>query len=80
MVIIGCKLHCNSSWPVCHACCFGNVEVSATREGYLVTPQEILRRARAKDLYPPKTTRYRFPSALPTCNVSVWLLRRTSDS
>lgn len=53
---------------------YDDVEVSATRGGYLVTPQEILRRARAKDLYPPKTTRHRFPSALPTYNVSVWLL------
>lgn len=53
---------------------YGDVEVIATREGYLVTPQEIVRRARAQDLYPPKTTRHRFPSALPTCNVSVCLL------
>lgn len=58
---------------------YGDVEVSATREGYLVTPQEIVRRAKAQDLYPPKTTRHRFPSALPTCNVSVCLLCRTSD-
>lgn len=58
---------------------YGDVEVSSTREGYLVTPQEIVRRAKAQDLYPPKTTRHRFPSPLPTCNVSVWLLRRKSD-
>ena len=58
---------------------YDDVEVRSTREGYLVTPQEIVRRARAKDLYPPKTTRHRFPSALPTCNVSVWLLCRRSD-
>lgn len=58
---------------------YGDVEVIATREGYLVTPQEIVRRARAQDLYPPKTTRHRFPSALPTCNVSVCLLCGRSD-
>jgi hypothetical protein len=58
---------------------YGDVEVTATREGYVVTPQEIVRRAKAQYLYPPKTTRHRFPSALPTCNVSVWLLRRKSD-
>lgn len=51
------------------------VEVGATRQGYLVNPREILRRARAGDLYPPKTTRHRFPSPLPTCNISVPLLQ-----
>jgi hypothetical protein len=56
---------------------YDDVEVSATREGYLVTPQEIVRRAKAQNLYPPKTTRHRFPSALPICNVSVCLLCRT---
>lgn len=54
---------------------YDQVEVSASRLGYLVTPQEILRRAKARDLYPPKTTRHRFSSPLPTCNVSIWLLQ-----
>lgn len=54
---------------------YDHIEVSASRQGYLVTPQEIVRRAKAKDMYPPKTTCHRFPSPLPTCNVSVLLLQ-----
>jgi hypothetical protein len=53
MVIIGCKPHYNSSWPMCRASCL-TMATSATREGYLVTPQEIVRRAKVKDLYPRK--------------------------
>lgn len=53
---------------------YGQVEVIATRQGYVVTPDEIVRRARSGDLYPPKTTRHRFPSPLPACNISLWLL------
>lgn len=51
------------------------VEVGATRRGYRVNPYEIVRRARVVDLYPPKTTRHRFPSPLPICNISVALLQ-----
>jgi len=54
---------------------YDQVEVSATRQGYVVTPEEIVRRARTGDLYPPKTTRHRFPSPLPDCNISLWLLQ-----
>jgi hypothetical protein len=54
---------------------YEQVEVIATRQGYIVTPQEIVRRARTGDLYPPKTTRHRFPSPLPVCNISLWLLQ-----
>ncbi len=50
------------------------VKVSATRHGYHVNPHEIVRPARAGDLYPPKTTRHQFPSPLPICNISVPLL------
>ncbi|ARO87448.1 hypothetical protein EBAPG3_006490 [Nitrosospira lacus] len=51
------------------------VQVDATRRNYPVNPHEIVRRARAGDLYPPKTTRHRFPSPLPICNISVPLLQ-----
>jgi ParB-like chromosome segregation protein Spo0J len=54
---------------------YDQVEVSASRQGYLVTPQEIVRRAKARELYPAKTTQHRFRSPLPTCNISVWLLQ-----
>jgi hypothetical protein len=53
---------------------YSQVEVDAMRTGYLVTPQEIVRRAQMEDLYPPKTTRHRFLSPLPTCNLSLSLL------
>ena len=54
---------------------YDQVAVSASRQGYLVTPHEIVRRAKARELYPAKTTRHLFPSPLPTCNVSVLLLQ-----
>ncbi len=54
---------------------YDQVEVIATRQGYVVTPEEIVRRARSGDLYPPKTTRHRFSSPLPNCNISLWLLQ-----
>jgi ParB-like nuclease domain len=54
---------------------YDSVEVDATRPGYLVNSREIIRRARASDLYPPKTTRHRFPSPLPICNISLLLLK-----
>jgi L-serine kinase (ADP) len=53
---------------------YSQAEVSATRARYLVTPQEIVRRAQTEDLYPPKTTCHRFSSPLPTCNLSLSLL------
>lgn len=53
---------------------YNQVEVDAMRAGYLVTPQEIVRRAQMADLYPPKTTRHRFLSPLPTCDLSLSLL------
>jgi hypothetical protein len=59
---------------------YEQVEVNATRQDYIVTPQEIVRRARTGDLYPPKTTRHRFPSPLPDCNISLWLLQDRSAS
>lgn len=55
------------------------VAVDASRDGYHVDPCEIMRRAKAGNLYPPKTTRHQFPSPLPVCNISVPLLQeRTS--
>jgi hypothetical protein len=54
---------------------YDQVQVSASRQSYVVTPQEIVRRAKAGELYPPKTTHHRFPSPLPTCNISLLLLQ-----
>jgi hypothetical protein len=54
---------------------YESVEVDATRRGYLVSPHEIMRRARSGELYPPKTTCHRFPSPFPICNISVLLLQ-----
>lgn len=54
------------------------VEVDATRHGYVVNPDEIMRRARAGELYSPKTTCHRFPSPFPICNISVLLLEGQS--
>jgi hypothetical protein len=57
---------------------YDSVEVDATRHGYLVNPDEIMRRARSGELYPPKTTRHRFPSPFPICNISMLLLQGQS--
>jgi hypothetical protein len=54
------------------------VEVDASRHGYLVNSHEIVRRGRTGELYPPKTTRHRFPSPFPICNISVLLLQGQS--
>ncbi|HYG05698.1 MAG TPA: ParB N-terminal domain-containing protein [Stenotrophomonas sp.] len=54
---------------------YQQVQVQASREGYLVTPAEILRRALTGDPYPPKTTRHRFDGPLPLCNISLPVLR-----
>lgn len=57
------------------------VQVSASRQGYLVTPQEIVRWAKIGELYSPKTTRHQFPSPLPNCNIALSLLTtKTADS
>jgi hypothetical protein len=57
---------------------YAQVEVSATRQGYVVTPQEILRRARSGELYPPKTTRHSFKSPPPTCSISLSFLTQAA--
>ncbi|ALK32772.1 ParB N-terminal domain-containing protein [Burkholderia plantarii] len=53
---------------------YDTVPVSATRDGYEVTPAAIVARARAGELYPVKTTRHRFAAPLPACHVSLRLL------
>ncbi|SFI14874.1 ParB-like nuclease domain-containing protein [Collimonas sp. OK307] len=53
---------------------YAQVEVSATRQGYVGTPREIVRRARSGELYPPKTTRHSFQSPPPTCSISLSFL------
>ncbi|WP_239250907.1 ParB N-terminal domain-containing protein [Candidatus Nitrotoga sp. M5] len=54
---------------------YDQVTVSTSRQNYVVTPKEIVRRAKSGELYPPKTTRHQFPSLLPICNISLLLLR-----
>jgi hypothetical protein len=55
------------------------VKVHATRDSYLVNPEEIIRRARTGELYPPKTTRHLFPSPFPLCNISLPLLQGQAE-
>ncbi len=59
---------------------YDQVQVNASRQGYVVTPQEIVRRAKTGELYPPKTTHHRFPSPLPICNISLLLLQPNRKS
>ncbi|MBN3845491.1 MULTISPECIES: ParB N-terminal domain-containing protein [Burkholderiaceae] len=54
---------------------YQHVEVVATREGFTVTPDEIVMRARQGNLYPEKTTRHMFSSPIPNCNISLVLCR-----
>jgi hypothetical protein len=58
---------------------YDQVELQAWRSGFEVSPIEIVRRALAGDLYPPKTTRHLFPEALPTCLVPLARLRLEQD-
>ncbi|WP_186156538.1 ParB N-terminal domain-containing protein [Burkholderia gladioli] len=52
---------------------YRHVEVVASRDGFVVTPEEIVERARQGRLYPEKTTRHLFPSPIPNCNISLVL-------
>jgi hypothetical protein len=52
---------------------YRHVEVVASRDGFVVTPEEIVERARRGRLYPEKTTRHVFPSPIPNCNISLIL-------
>ncbi|NIF66596.1 hypothetical protein F3J11_28600 [Burkholderia sp. Cy-647] len=54
---------------------YREVPVEATRAGYAVTPEAIVARALAGDLYPVKTTRHAFDAPLPACHVSLHLLQ-----
>ncbi|PCE33083.1 ParB N-terminal domain-containing protein [Burkholderia ubonensis] len=54
---------------------YRQVEVVASRDGFVVTPEEIVARARGGRLYPQKTTRHLFPSPIPNCNISLVLCR-----
>jgi hypothetical protein len=53
---------------------YAQVSVTATRDGYRVDPDEIVRRALTAEPYPPKTTRHAFARPLPLCNLSLCLL------
>ncbi|BBJ22240.1 hypothetical protein [Candidatus Nitrotoga sp. AM1P] len=59
---------------------YDQVQVNASRQGYVVTTQEIVRRAKTGELYLPKTTHHRFPSLLPICNISLLLLQPNRKS
>lgn len=48
---------------------YDQVELRAWREGDHVSPEDVLRRASERNLYPPKTTRHIFPGAPATCLV-----------
>jgi len=50
---------------------YSTVKVVARRAGFVVTPEAILQRARMRDLYPHKTTRHLFSSAIPNCNIAL---------
>lgn len=52
---------------------YRHVKVVASREGFTVSPEEIVARARDGRLYPEKTTRHVFPSPIPNCNISLVL-------
>jgi len=52
---------------------YRHVEVVASRDGFIVTPEAIVERSRRGRLYPEKTTRHVFPSPIPNCNISLIL-------
>lgn len=55
---------------------YEQVAVVARRPGFRVDGAEIVARARARSLYPPKTTRHVFARPLPVCNVELAALGR----
>lgn len=54
---------------------YEQVELKASREGYEVSPEEILRRALDRELYPVKTTHHTFPGTPATCLIPLTCLR-----
>ncbi|HEX7935659.1 MAG TPA: ParB N-terminal domain-containing protein [Paraburkholderia sp.] len=54
---------------------YAQVTVEARRIGYCVDGEEIVKRARTRMLYPPKTTRHIFADTLPDCDVDLSILR-----
>ncbi|SOF01386.1 ParB-like nuclease domain-containing protein [Burkholderia sp. OK233] len=54
---------------------YTQVTVEARRVGYSVDGEEIVKRARTRMLYPPKTTRHIFAHALPACDLDLSILK-----
>lgn len=47
------------------------VDVVPRRPGFRVDGDQIIARSRARELYPPKTTRHIFPQPLPDCSIDL---------
>lgn len=54
---------------------YDQISVESRRADFEVTPQEIVRRALARNLYPPKTTRHILPNAPTNCFIPLAELR-----
>lgn len=50
---------------------YSQVDVRPRRPNYSVDGEQIVARARARMLYPPKTTRHVFPQPLPRCRIPI---------
>lgn len=54
---------------------YSEVELISTHSSMLVTPQTVQDFARNRQTFPPKSTKHIFKSPLPTCNISLDLLK-----
>ncbi|MBN3817428.1 ParB N-terminal domain-containing protein [Paraburkholderia sp. Se-20369] len=55
---------------------YAQVGVETRRADYRVNGEQIVARSRARQLYPPKTTRHIFPQALPVCSIDIAILTK----
>jgi hypothetical protein len=59
---------------------YADVQVESRRPGIHVDGDEIIARSRARNLYPPKTTRHVFSRPLPMCSIALDLLVDTAPA
>lgn len=54
---------------------YSEVELISTHSSMLITPQLVKEFSLSRELFPPKSTKHIFKSPLPTCNISLELLK-----
>ncbi|WDD99772.1 ParB N-terminal domain-containing protein [Thalassomonas actiniarum] len=59
---------------------YSEVSFVSTHESLAITPKMVGEYAKAGTLFPPKSTRHIFSNPLPTCNISLTIIKNTNDN